>query len=335
MFKMLEVKIWPIPYAAIFIMIMCLIPSITCMAEVPYTVDVKIVNLGDNFANYYILHRLDSGGNKNANLLIYLDGSGVSGALGTKLEKKDFYMNVLTKLNHYYSADFDMLVPEKMNVELGKDGSCDVNVLSHYTLQDRVKSAISVLDTVLDENNYNHVVLVGASEGGAILPRVYNNLQYKNKVSELIVLAGGGLSQYEEFKILQKADLPIPPMDRNELMKVDIAMREIKNDPDSLEKTYYGCSYKYWSGFMSYRPLDEFTKIKIPILVIHGSLDINTPVESSRAIVKEFDKQGKTNLAYIEYKNWNHFFSNNLDVILKDIGIWLKQIPGKITSSRA
>ncbi|XER07575.1 hypothetical protein SRRS_31680 [Sporomusa rhizae] len=52
MFKMLEVKIWKMRFAAIFIMIMCLIPSIPCRAEVPYTVDVKTVNLGDNFANY-------------------------------------------------------------------------------------------------------------------------------------------------------------------------------------------------------------------------------------------------------------------------------------------
>lgn len=116
----------------------------------------------------------------------------------------------------------------------------------------------------------------------------------------------------------------MPAVYRSELKRIDAVMADIKAAPDSMDKTYLGWPYRRWSGFMSYRPIDELVKIDIPVLVVHGGKDINTPVESSKMIAEEFSKHGKTNLTYIEYKNWDHYLNKEFDTILKDMANWLE-----------
>ena len=226
---------------------------------------------------------------------------------------------------NYFSPDFDILVPEKMNVTLGNDHTADVKALSHYSLPELVSSTELVIDTFLKDTNYQNVFLVGVSEGAAILPKVYNNLKYKGRISRLVSLGGGGLSQFQEFKLITKSNLPMPKRYKEALMKVDATMKEIKKDPDSLEKTYCGWPFRRWSGFMSYRPLDELITINIPVLMRHGEKDISAPVESARVVVKEFNKLGKTNLCYYEYKNGDHRFNGDFDTIMKIMNDWFKE----------
>nr|WP_094605929.1 alpha/beta hydrolase [Sporomusa silvacetica] len=300
------------------------IPSTISAAEQDYWVETKTIQMQDDFINYYLLFKENNGDRKKDNLIIYLNGSDLTCALGRNLENKAFFTKTLVKLNEYSSSEYAMLIPDKTNIAIGQGGGNDMKVMSHYTLQERVVGSAMAIDDFLSVNDYNSVFLVGASEGGAILPKVYNSLKYKEKVSKLVMLAGGGLSQYEEFKLLQKTDLPMPAPYRSDLKRIDAVMADIKAAPDALDKTYMGWPYRRWSGFMSYRPIDELVKIDIPVLVVHGGKDINTPVESSRLIAEEFSKHGKPNLTYIEYKNWDHYFSKEFDIILKDMANWLE-----------
>lgn len=300
------------------------LPSTISAAEQGQELETKSIQVQDGFISYYLLHKENNADTKQTSLIIYLAGSDLTCVLGRNLENKPFFANVLAKLNEYSTSEIAMLIPDKTNIAIGQDGRNDMKVISHYTLHGRVGGAVSVIDDFLSRNDYKSVFLVGASEGGAILPKVYNNLKYKGKVSKLVMLAGGGLSQYEEFKLLQKTKLPMPDNYRTELKKIDAVMADIKAAPDALDKTYLGWPYRRWSGFMSYRPIDELVKIDIPILVVHGAQDINTPVESSRTIAEEFSKHGKKNLTYIEYKDWNHYLSKEFNTLLKDMASWLE-----------
>ncbi|XER09808.1 hypothetical protein SRRS_54460 [Sporomusa rhizae] len=305
--------------------IMCLLPTGVYSAEPSYNLEVKTIQNRDDFINYYILKKENQEvGNKN--LIIYLNGSELTPVIGTNQKNKPYFTSMLNTLNQYCSANFDMLIPEKINIGQAKDYSNDLKVISHYTVEERALSAVTVVDDFLSENNYKRVILVGASDGGAILPKVYNGLKNKGKVSNLIIMAGGGLSQYDDFKLLQQSKLPNMGVYRKELLKLDMTMEEIKKDPNSLTKQYLGWPFKRWSSFMDYRPLDELLKIDTPILVLHGDLDISTPVESSRAVEEEFTKKGKKNLSYIEYKGWDHQLSKHMNIILKDISDWLRKM---------
>lgn len=307
-----------------FISIMCLLPAGVYSAEPSYTLEVKTIHSGDDFTNYYILKK-ENQETGNKNLIIYLNGSEVTPVIGINQKNKPYFISMLNTLNQYCSSDFDMLIPEKINIGQTKDYSNDSKVINHYTVEDRVSSAVTVIDEFLSDNNYKRVTLVGASDGGALLPKVYNSLKSKDEISNLIIMAGGGLSQYDDFKILQQSKLPGIGIYGKELLKLDMVMNEIKQDPNSLTKQYLGWPYKRWSSFMAYRPVDELLKINSPILILHGDLDISTPVESSRAVKEEFNRQGKKNLSYIEYKGWNHQLSKHMNIILKDISDWLSK----------
>lgn len=288
--------------------------------------EVRKIVLPGSFVNYYILHSQTSQDMKERNLIIFLRGSGLECALG--LQKNGVWDEdglFVKTLSHYFSRDFDILVPEKVNITLGNDHSNDPKALGHYSLQEVASSSELVIDTYLEDTHYQNVFLVGVSEGAAILPKVYNELKCKEKIGRIVVLGGGGLSQYEEFKIIAKSKLPMPEGYKQEIMKVDAAMKEIAKDPDSLEKTYCGLPFRRWSGFMSYRPLVDLIRIDIPIFMMHGEKDTSAPVESSRLVVEEFQKLGKTNLKYYEYKNGDHRFNGDFKTVMKIIEDWFME----------
>jgi dipeptidyl aminopeptidase/acylaminoacyl peptidase len=196
-------------------------------------------------------------------------------------------------------------VPEKVNVTIGGDHEGDEAMLRRYSLDDRVESAVAVIDRFLDETTYETVFIYGGSEGGVILPKVYNSLENKDRITKLVISGAGGLRQYEEFKILQQRD-DLPDTLKRGCEQVDSVIDEIRADPDSIEKQYFGHAYRRWSGFLDYVPLDDLVSIDIPILLIHGAQDVSSPVETARIVVSEFDELGKTNLTYHEYEEMGH-----------------------------
>jgi pimeloyl-ACP methyl ester carboxylesterase len=293
--------------------------------ENPYAnLEVNTVYQNDNFINYYVLHKQNDKATNSKELIIYLTGSGMECALG--LQQEGVWQNddlFIKSLNKYLSPDFDILVPEKINIKLGIDQSNDPKVFEHYTLEERVSSAKLVIDTFLENHEYHNVYILGASEGAQLLPMVYNNLKAKNKIAKLVVLGSGGLSQYEEFKVLQKSLLPMPQPYRELLMESDNVMEAIRSNQDVHDKWYAGFPYKRWAGFFPYRPLDDFVKIDIPIFLMQGTKDTSAPIESSRFFAAEFKKLGKNNLTYVEYKNGDHRLNGNFKVTLKKIENWL------------
>jgi pimeloyl-ACP methyl ester carboxylesterase len=293
--------------------------------ENPYgNLETDRIYSNDNFINYYVLHKQNDQDTSSKGLIIYLTGSGMDCALG--LQQEGVWQNddlFIKSLNKYLSPNFDILVPEKMNIKLGNEQSDDPKVFEHYTLEERVSSAELVIDTFLENHEYDNVYLIGVSEGAQILPMVYNNLREKNKIAKLVVLGSGGLSQYEEFKILQKSTLPMPQPYQQMLMEADNVMEAIRSNQDVHDKWYAGYPYKHWAGFFPYRPLDDFIKIDIPILLMQGTRDISTPIESSQFFVAEFKRLGKNNLTYVEYKNGDHRLNGNFKATLKKIENWL------------
>lgn len=282
----------------------------------------------NNFVNYYSLTREKTDGKKANSLLIYLDGTGYQSVMGVK-SGNDW----LQPGNPYGFAknrfsDFDFLAIDKVNVKMGGDHNSDPAVINNYSFDSRVKSSVSAIDNFLKDKNYKEIFLLGISEGGQILPRVYTQLQHKDKITKLVVLFSGGLSQYEQFKILGKSNLPMQPGYKEMYSQVEDAYKDIIKNPESTEKQYGGHSYKRMYGFLMYNPMDDYININIPILMVHGAEDTNSPVESARAVEAEFKKLGKNNLKYIEYSDMAHGPENieQGNQVFESVNNWLKGV---------
>jgi esterase/lipase len=273
------------------------------------------------FINYYLLP--SENGTRQKNLMIFIDGSSTISVLGVKSGNVWKTATVTSFLRLYFDKTFDILVSEKYNVDFGNEYDMkNKKIMDHYTLKDRVNSSLKVIDAFLEKNNeYENCYLFGMSEGSILTAKIYNNLKRKDRIKKIILCSQGGLSQYECFKIQYES---YDPNYKKQLENIDRVVDDIKKNPGSLTKSYLGWTYKRWSDFMFYRPIDDIEKIEIPILVMHGDNDINAPVESSRYIKEVFDKKGKTNLTYKEYKDKDHVYNGDFGFMVEEIENWLK-----------
>ncbi len=284
--------------------------------------NIKTYKIKDKngFINYHLLPAEKE--NKQKNLLIYIEGSSTFSVIGFKSENKWKMVSFTPFLRLYLDKKFDVLVPDKYNMESGNNYKrTDKKVMKYYTLKDRVDGSIKCIDEFLDNNKeYENCYIMGISEGSGIAAKIYNNLKNRDRIKKIIFCSQGGLSQYECFKIQYER---YNPNYKKELENIDKITEDIKKNPDSLSKMYLGWPYKRWSDFMFYRPIDDIVKINILVLVMHGDKDLSVPVESSRFVKDEFDKIGKTNLTYKEYKDRDHGYNENFEYLVKEIESWL------------
>ncbi len=167
-------------------------------------------------------------------------------------------------------------------------------------------------------SNYEKMILFGVSEGGTTAAKIAT---INNKISNLVIVGSGGIKFEEELRILIK----------NSGMAVDLDALyiDIKESPSNIERTFYGHPYKYWNSVLFLDPMEFYNKITVPILVAQGEYDTSTPIESGRFLRDEFNKLGKTNLTFMEYKGADHILKNeNGNEGLKDfyekMNEWLK-----------
>ncbi len=300
------------------------IPLFVCVScSTPYKHLSKAkLNFEDGgFTNYYVLAGTNK--KKGEKLIIYLNGSGVTSALG---EKGSFWWKSITPaydLRQQTASNIDILIPEYRNVKAGMSHKNDRRAYEHYTLEGRVSSAVSVIDHFLKNSHYQSVYMIGHSEGALILPRVYRELQSQKQINRLVLMSYGGLSQFENFRIMvDKHGFPDNTYLAN-LKNLDETIKNIQQDPLSLDKWWLGSPYRRWSSFGPYKPLEDLLKIDIPIMLTHGSEDMYAPVESSRLVKNEFQKAGKMNITYKEYKNNGHAYLNgDFNQVFKDINAW-------------
>jgi pimeloyl-ACP methyl ester carboxylesterase len=273
--------------------------------------------------NYGLLQRSQS--TEGATLLVFLDGSGYRSAFGLKEKERWVYPGTPYSFAKRVFPNYDFLVPEKINITIGGDHSNDPRVLDIYTLQNRVQATARVIDVILSHHNYAQVYMLGISEGGYILPAVYHASSYKTAMTKLVVWGAGGLSQEEEFRLLAESDLPMPQGLKRMYVQVDEVCDAIYANPTSTTLSYFGHSYQRWASFFAYTPLDDLVLIDIPILLLHGAKDINSPVETARVAAVEFEKRKKSNLTYYEYADMGHGPSTpeQRDTFIGNLQEWL------------
>jgi pimeloyl-ACP methyl ester carboxylesterase len=284
--------------------------------------DFETVQLGDDVAHYGYLRR----GNGKT-LLVYIDGSGYRSAFGEREGDRWIQPGMPASFGMSILPEYDLLVPEKLNVTIGGVHDRDPSVIEEYTVEQRVAAAAAVIDSFLEGEDYETVVILGISEGAFIIPKLYRSLRNPDAITSLVLWGAGGLSQYEEFVLLAESDVPMPPEWRAMYEEIESLAEEIQADPESTEKEYFGHPYRRWSSFLWYRPIDDLVEVDIPILILHGALDNNSPVETARYVEAVFADCGKTNLTYYEYAEMPHGpeTREQSDRLFGDLRAWLRE----------
>ncbi|WP_020611417.1 alpha/beta hydrolase family protein [Sediminispirochaeta bajacaliforniensis] len=298
----------------LFSIIIMVLFILSC-STIPYS-GMEVISETEGY-NYFIR-------NKESNsLIIYINGSGYKSVLGLQDHNHKWTETTLSNpLSQHFRDSYNILIPEKLDFSPGEIYLDNPEVLSKSTVQALGLSYSGKIDSFLRKNNFDEIILIGASEGGALLPFIYKNLEYKNEIDKMVIWSGGGLSQLEEFQILRDSSVEMPDQYRELCGQVIEMADTISKDPEAIDRYYLGHPYIRWSSFFEYEPIELIKDIKIPILFIHGELDWSTPVESTRIIE---DSNISDLFDFYYYPKMEHGPSSfsELKKVLKDIETWL------------
>jgi predicted esterase len=248
-------------------------------------------------------------------LIISIEGSGWHSALGymenNKWHKNGWWYFALEE----FKNEFTLLVPEKLTYELGKGYYYDIDIRKEYVLENLVKCYSAIINTYISENNYSKIILVGSSEGACILPLVYENIINKELISGMVSISYGGLSRFEQINILAHSQLNIPGTLKDIFLNFDNYKEDINLYPNSIGE-FIGFTYVYWNSILDYKPFDGYKDIDIPVLFIHGELDVNVPIESTKYIQENLPNKP---FEYLYYGDADHNSFRNSIKTMKDL----------------
>lgn len=296
------------------IIVSFILTSCQTMSIKPYSnLETQIIN----GSNLYLTS------SDKADLLIFINGSGMNSVLGEKKGDKWTYFEFPYFIIKVYRNLYDIAIPEKLDFSLGENYENDRLRLSNYTVDGLVTTYTQTINEYLNKNNYKSVILFGISEGGLLLPKIYNALNNKECINKMIIWGAGGYSQAECFRVLANSVTPMPLGYRTECAKIDQVVNEVYNDPYSMTKYYLGWPYNRWNSFFRYQPIKEYSSINIPILFVQGKYDYSNPIESVTIVQENYkNKQYK----YMFY-DMGHVPDNDKEIesILIDISTWINE----------
>lgn len=138
-------------------------------------------------------------------------------------------------------------------------------------------------------------------------------------MTHIVRVISNGLNQFYSSIINRRIDSATGKIThqeaQEEIDKLITVYKEIYSDPRNTEKWYYGYPYQRWGSFCGDIPLEHLVKLEIPILMLNGSSDRNSPILQSDYVMLEFLRLGKTNLTYHVFPGCDHWF---YEVVMKE-----------------
>lgn len=209
----------------------------------------------------------------------------------------------------------------------GRKGFAEDNHLERWLADDAF-----FIDQIVRELNPRpaRILALGVSEGGN---RAVVAAAEHDEITHLVVLAGGGMRQADELKILSRYYGGTPEA-------FEAKFREIAAEPDRTDKHFLGLPYKYWARVLFFDPLPYYLRLEKPIFYAHGTDDRSTPIESGRALQNRFAEMGRDNLFFLEMQGCGHTFADaggvshkpEIFAALKD---WLLRTGNAVSTARS
>ena len=247
-------------------------------------------------------------------LCIYVERKGTSQIVTTfhaeiiAQTKKDYHFVLIDKPGFNFC---DTIQTESMDLS---------NLLENYevpayynetlSLSWRVNSIKAVI-TYLTKNGYHDgkkIVAWGYSEGGQVVPKLAAE---DKRVTHVVSVVGAGLNQFYDFITSVRVKVAKGELTHQQgQAEIDQSLatfKEIYADPNSTTKFFSGHTYKRWASFCSDVPLEHLSKLTIPIYMVVGSADSNSPILGLDYVPLEFARLGKKNLTYEVCVGCDHF----------------------------
>ncbi len=271
------------------------------------------------------------------------DGNTLAGTISLPKDQKDFPIGILITGSGAQNRDGEIAGHKPFAViadDFAKKGIATLRLddrgigeSSVGSRNDTSANFAGDIDAAVDfllKRGYKNIGLVGHSEGAMIAPMV----AVKNpNVKFIVSLAGPGVAinqlMYQQNEdVLKQAGLPEDivkkDLDQKKAMFDYIANYKGKNitvdfsnflsqtfpNLSPQEKSAYSQLTQPWMVyFLQYKPTENWSKIKIPVLALNGSLDLQVSAKPNLEVIKmALIKAGNKNFKTEEIAGLNHLF---------------------------
>jgi pimeloyl-ACP methyl ester carboxylesterase len=222
-------------------------------------------------------------------LAIIIGGSGPTDRDGNQSFLKN---NSLKKLaeslsnNNIATFRYDKRVVKQIRL-----AQIDNNIL----FDDFVEDAISVLDYFIKSNRYNHIHIIGHSQGSLV-----GMLAANNGADGFISIAG--VAQPIDNIVIEQIEktYPIFSKDAKRVFNTLRKGKKTNNYPAELASIFNKDVQGFMINWMQYNPEDEIKKLKIPVLILQGKKDLQVEIKEATKLHKALPQ---SKLAIIESMN--------------------------------
>ena len=243
--------------------------------------------------------------------------------------------------------EYSFFIPEKFDWSYDRRNDIFANLKERerYTIDNLILNYAEVIGEYLSQNNYESIIISGWSEGGFIVPELFFHLEDYNIVG-LVVIAAGGLSGYEMYKTLfNKAQMGQPPFhsggNRNHSIQpasyagvIQTWRNGRRNDspepygssglnPTSQREKNSATTYRWLDSSLFRTPIEFYRNINIPVLFLHGEMDLHVIVDSTRYVEENLPGKPFTYRYYPEMWHQPRFYGEFM-AWRRDISEWLK-----------
>jgi pimeloyl-ACP methyl ester carboxylesterase len=171
-------------------------------------------------------------------------------------------------------------------------GPVEVNLrFDHY-----VNDAIGWVSYLKQEAKFTNIMVIGHSEGSLIGMIAAQD----NRVKKFVSVAGVGQPADKIIREQLKNQPPSLSIQINSILDDFVKGKTVENTPPQLASIFRSSVQPYMISWFKYDPQKEIAKLKIPVMIIQGTTDIQVTTEDANRLYKA---QPKAKLVVIEGMN--------------------------------
>lgn len=227
-------------------------------------------------------------------LIILIAGSGPTDRNGNNPQMTNNSLKMLSDM--FVESGYACLRYDKRAIAASELESLQPNGIS---FEDFINDAIGWVNQYATDERFQDIVLAGHSQGSLVAMCAANRC---TNVAAVISLAGAGepISEVLKWQLGQT----LSPEIRGVVdAKLDTLAKgdTLKEVPDYLEVMFHPSIQPFLITWMKYDPAKEAREMKVPLLIINGTTDVQVSVDQAKLL-----HTAQPDAAYAIIKNMNH-----------------------------
>ena len=248
--------------------------------------------------SYYIQGTLLTPEKKSNTLAIIIPGSGPTDRDGNQNFMKNNSLKFLAQ--DLVNSNIATFRYDKRALTMLKKSATEKQI-KQIRFEDFIDDTKKIVAYFRERNLYDNIYIIGHSQGSLV-----GMLAAQKNIDGFISLAGAG-KEINEVILDQIENMGSDSLKENakktfELLKKGKIDKEF--DP-SLTNIFNIDTQRFMMSWMSYSPTEEIKKLKIPVLIINGTKDVQVSINEAKLL-----KEANTNTKLILIENMNHVLKN-------------------------